>query len=76
MSRYLNLTRSQIYGVISGYIHGSLTDLSSFQEWILKRGMKIPNCTQRNKSSASGAGPENRQHRDRCSICRTAMALD
>ena len=40
--------------VISGYIHGSLTEPSSCQEWIVKRGCITPLATQRAKSSGLG----------------------
>src|SRR5699024_12283187 len=48
---------SRISGVISGYIHGSVTVLSELTEWMEKRGWKMPCCTQRSSSSGSGRGP-------------------
>ena len=48
---------SLMYCFLSLYIHGSVTVLSVLVEWMEKRGMKMPFCTQRTNSSLSGATP-------------------
>ena len=46
-----------MYCFLSLNIQGSVTVLSVLVEWMEKRGWKMPFCTQRTNSSASGAGP-------------------
>ena len=41
----------------SGYSQGMLLFSPGFQEWSTKRGVKIPYCSQRRKSSREGMGP-------------------
>ena len=55
--RYRSLTASRISPVYWPYIHGSVTVLSVFTECTENLGWKMPFCTQRTISSASGAGP-------------------
>ena len=48
---------SRMVSADSRNIHGSVTVLSLEAEWMEKRAWKMPFCTQRTISSASGAGP-------------------